>query len=640
MTYDYLYENINAQGGFDLQDLPQAARVNPAEAFAIGYGAQYSETTYGASQLINTQYSNNRRKALELGLDLPEIRRVDGSYVDGEEFSKYFSGEESGVSQESIDAYESKMKTIMAAHPEAGFSSLRSIWDATRNTAQTFSQAADEERMGLVGGAAYLLGSMAGFGADPVNAATLAIGAGPIAGARTIGTVGKAVIAEGAIQAGVEATQEVRGQAAMRERLGLDGGFGSSAMRVGGAFAFGGAFRGASEALMAGVGRALGREVGVVPLREVEDGVPQGLWGEAITGKKEIPSRIDTHIEETAKLNALAEHIEPMAKDSPSVTARVLEDLEAVRAQADDWSAPPLWSKEFYDSLRAGDAYQQRVAELQGTRVVDEQGAPLSVYHGTGKEFDEYNTTGEGKSRGTGTWFSSSPEAAGSYAPTSGGNIRQAKLNLRRPLEVHMEGQNWHKIDGKTRATTPEGDVRIDSLVNEFDINTDKVARWARENGYDGVIFRKMTDRGPYRAETTAIEPSDVYSVFKAKSIIPAVDARAAAARAADPDAPLRARAGNATPAANETMADTVVRVTKEQADTLEENLDSFIMSLSRALDEKGDLVLGKGKVDLDTKIDVPFDDAEGFKEMTVREFLEQARMADESEKAVKTCLI
>jgi hypothetical protein len=108
----------------------------------------------------------------------------------------------------------------------------------------------------------------------------------------------------------------------------------------------------------------------------------------------------------------------------------------------------------------------------------------------------------------------------------------------------------------------------------------------------------------------------------------------------ADPEAPLRERARSAQPQPDESLSDVVVRTAKEDADVLEEGLESFVVSLSRALEGKEDFVVGKTKIDLDTTIDVAIDGSDGFRQVTVRELLEEAKMADDSEKAVKTCLI
>lgn len=69
------------------------------------------------------------------------------------------------------------------------------------------------------------------------------------------------------------------------------------------------------------------------------------------------------------------------------------------------------------------------------SKVVDENGLPLIVYHGTENEFDEFKSEFMGKTGtalGQGFYFASSDEDASAY----GTNIKAFYLNIRKPLSL------------------------------------------------------------------------------------------------------------------------------------------------------------------------------------------------------------
>lgn len=153
------------------------------------------------------------------------------------------------------------------------------------------------------------------------------------------------------------------------------------------------------------------------------------------------------------------------------------------------------------------------------SKVVDENGEPLVVYHGTHREFSEFSS---GKSSPD-YWFTDSPGVASLYAATytpppdgeflGQPNVMPSYLKMERPLEVDAEGRHFHLLD---EAILPDG-----FEVDRVNLTSDVLALLAKKRGYDGVIFRNMIDgKGKYSA------PSTVYAVFEPAQIKSAIGNR------------------------------------------------------------------------------------------------------------------
>lgn len=78
---------------------------------------------------------------------------------------------------------------------------------------------------------------------------------------------------------------------------------------------------------------------------------------------------------------------------------------------------------------------------FKGSKAVDENGKPLKVFHGTWREFSDFDT---GKSSGIG-YFTTSQEVAKTYAGGTKGNVIQAYLSLQNPITV----KPWDTINEK-----------------------------------------------------------------------------------------------------------------------------------------------------------------------------------------------
>lgn len=160
------------------------------------------------------------------------------------------------------------------------------------------------------------------------------------------------------------------------------------------------------------------------------------------------------------------------------------------------------------------------------SKVVDDANKPIVVYHARRGDFEAFDPLkSEGKSHGTGTFFSSSPDVAATYNTSSEHNIVPAYLSLKKPFVVDFNGANWNQGGADALVKLPDG--TDDDLLSYFGagadevVSTDDVARLARKQGYDGVIIRNVVDHGPAGrfASKEAEKPGDIYIAFNAEQI-------------------------------------------------------------------------------------------------------------------------
>ena len=151
------------------------------------------------------------------------------------------------------------------------------------------------------------------------------------------------------------------------------------------------------------------------------------------------------------------------------------------------------------------------------SKVVDKNGEPLKVYHGTIGDFKRFdmdlNKKGYvGAPKGS-VFFTNDPEIAASYSTSTsltgdvsfrgGSNIIAAYLYMIHPLIVNAKGMNWDEI----------------FFLKDY-YSTNDIVHYAQRNGYDGVIIKNVIDSGNKRISTT---PSNIYVVFDDKNIKSAV---------------------------------------------------------------------------------------------------------------------
>lgn len=156
------------------------------------------------------------------------------------------------------------------------------------------------------------------------------------------------------------------------------------------------------------------------------------------------------------------------------------------------------------------------------SRVVDDAGAPLVVYHGTSASFDAFDKSAVGQTDagklGVGFYFSAKPEIASFYAERApvkndvGPNVMPAYVSIQKPLEFNAAegGDIWSKLRSQSKEWGIELDPVKDDAATPNDAWAYAFTDAAKENGYDGVIL-KFPDGGH---EVVAFEPTQIKSRF------------------------------------------------------------------------------------------------------------------------------
>ena len=192
------------------------------------------------------------------------------------------------------------------------------------------------------------------------------------------------------------------------------------------------------------------------------------------------------------------------------------------------------------------------------SKVVDAEGKPLVVYHGTDKGgFAEFRKPGGTRRGDLGIFATSNRHMAVSYVRRGRGQnmtfddvgndevmpgVYPVYMSLQNPHEWDMDGANWdgsrpgmfevydadgepvYSKDGNNYMELEEARKLASSVGGTFetftpDVSTDQLVREARSMGNDGVIIRNVVDDGGGGNTFYAGEPADVYVAFEPNQI-------------------------------------------------------------------------------------------------------------------------
>lgn len=96
---------------------------------------------------------------------------------------------------------------------------------------------------------------------------------------------------------------------------------------------------------------------------------------------------------------------------------------------------------------------------------------------------------------------------------------------IENPLIIDAGKSNWNEIDVKSVINTPFGDaIKADYGEDYFDygtqhLSTREVSKYAKQAGYDGVIFQNLKDNGGNNNNVSLDTVSDVYITFNPKNV-------------------------------------------------------------------------------------------------------------------------
>ena len=192
----------------------------------------------------------------------------------------------------------------------------------------------------------------------------------------------------------------------------------------------------------------------------------------------------------------------------------------------------------------------KHLQEVKGnvSQVVDENGEPLVVYHGTNSVNDDYTHFTvfghpDPRVKKHRHFFSANRDVAGSM----GSYVYEVFLECKNPLVIDAGGNEWGMVKDHTGGRVKFADLtnaQKKKLCKAFDFtaeelessyapeeeidlvqagvikreerNTNEWAEYARANGHDGIIFRNVRDGADY---SVMQKPSEVFVVFDSTQI-------------------------------------------------------------------------------------------------------------------------
>ena len=121
------------------------------------------------------------------------------------------------------------------------------------------------------------------------------------------------------------------------------------------------------------------------------------------------------------------------------------------------------------------------------SKVVDENGEPLVVYHGTNAEFTVFDTS-KNDSSYKGFYFTDSKEMAGSY---KGDILMPVFLNIRDYYKVNAEGKNWNNINTSIAGSNSSSPLEwLRNIVKQNSLELEA----AKRGHYDDFAGRYIKD--------------------------------------------------------------------------------------------------------------------------------------------------
>lgn len=269
--------------------------------------------------------------------------------------------------------------------------------------------------------------------------------------------------------------------------------------------------------------------------------------GEELGGRKRYNEEAPYSLED--EVNQLAEDLDSINIDWRNMEVSEIEMavdayMERQRAyneemgQEDSGDNDLSWFQlpvEAYNSQGKADINTEAFKRWFGdSKVVDENGEPLVVYHGTSGKFDVF--------KGKYHFFSDNENVAGGYGSQ---NPMPVYLSMKNPLIVDAYGQSFGEIynaegykkaykdltedDYKKIAKTyvssvdeakeffpknEDGVVNLARAYGEKPRSTNEWAEYAKKNGYDGVIIKDVNDT----ADISNVRSTD-YIVFNPNQI-------------------------------------------------------------------------------------------------------------------------
>lgn len=197
---------------------------------------------------------------------------------------------------------------------------------------------------------------------------------------------------------------------------------------------------------------------------------------------------------------------------TPGQILAVVHELEKISAQSNVQNQGPTDTAPTRESSLSSEVNDSAdfKAWFGQSKIVDEHGQPLTVYHGTDKAFESFSLDQLGRNTGfentqLGFYFVADKTVAEHFASeTSGGtNVVQAYLRIQKPLDLTIQGIFNNKDQAPTlwEAISQERlspDQALESINEEIGLgevaemyevlSSPQFKQIAQRDGYDGVI--------------------------------------------------------------------------------------------------------------------------------------------------------
>jgi len=147
---------------------------------------------------------------------------------------------------------------------------------------------------------------------------------------------------------------------------------------------------------------------------------------------------------------------------------------------------------------------------FEDSKVVDENGDPLVVYHGTMADITSFKPSKEGV-LGAGVYLTPDPKFAENYS-TENGNILPVFASLKNPLIIRLEGRHQPAFVGLMQLGMSEAaaEKAVDHGFEEYGNMRQELRSRALKQGYDGIM---LYQEGSLR-ELVVFDPTDIKSAI------------------------------------------------------------------------------------------------------------------------------
>lgn len=214
----------------------------------------------------------------------------------------------------------------------------------------------------------------------------------------------------------------------------------------------------------------------------------------------------------------MTDKLAELAKQQPGVMNQEQFDLADENARLDD--IYPEYTGEtievdgkertVYNSngeriAKSAEALRNFYKWFGNSKVVDEQGRPLVVYHGTSSKFDVFKVGEHGGTYGTGIYF-------GRKSTADNYGIYQMPVYLKIENPFIVEGNNYRELAPKANKAYQEYIKKDTNVDEDWLIYDDDIINWhLKDQGFDGVVDSKYIAKGAN--EFVAFEPNQIKSV-------------------------------------------------------------------------------------------------------------------------------